>query len=70
MDPQGAEGRNRHGRGLLLCGYRSKRGRPNEGRVGSECKMLQGFGSASGAELRDKNRPHLGKLGMKLNSRS
>lgn len=56
-----------HGR--LLCEYRRKEGRPNGGWVGPECKMLEGFGSASGAELRDKNRPHLGKLGMKLNSR-
>lgn len=32
--------------------------------------MLEGFGSVPGAELRDKNRSHLGKPGMKLNSRA
>lgn len=32
--------------------------------------MLEGFGCVPGAELRHKNRPHLGKPGMKLNSRA
>lgn len=56
--------------GPLLCEYWSKEGRPDGGQVGPECKMLEGFGSVPGAELRDKNRPHLGKPGMKLNSRA
>lgn len=32
--------------------------------------MIERFGSVPGAELMDKNRPHLGKPGMKLNSRA
>ena len=56
--------------GPLLWEHWSKEGRPDGGQVGPECKMLEGFGSVPGAELRDKNRPHLGKLGMKLSSRA
>ena len=55
---------------LLLCEDRSKKGGSNGGRVRPECKIWEWFGCVPGTELMDKNRPHLGKLGMKLNSRA
>lgn len=56
--------------GLLLCETRSKESRPNGGWVRPACKMWEWFGSVPGTELTDNNRPQLGKLGMKLNSRA
>lgn len=69
MDPPGIEDRTQQ------CCWpprtpppleREQRGRTN----GLECEMIERFGSVPGAELMDKNRPHLGKPGMKLNSRA